>query len=151
MLPCERLVPLETSGWAKQKVDCNRLRSSLGEKIRRSASERGYCGETEVSDDGVIKEGKIVEGTLNDLRDPLYDETPSSVQPSILPKHDDVTIGRLSQRQKMLRNSGLPADIQALQLDLFERVELQIQRSDRTPGRQPLFDADPVIDVHYDS
>jgi hypothetical protein len=56
-------VPLETSGWAKQKVDCNRLRSGLGEKIWRSASERGYGGETEVSDDGVIKEGKIAEGT----------------------------------------------------------------------------------------
>jgi hypothetical protein len=63
VLPCERLVPLETSGWAKQKMDCNPLRCSLGEKIRRSAPERGYCRETEVSDDGIIKEGKIAEGT----------------------------------------------------------------------------------------
>src|ERR1700690_3082162 len=63
MLPCERLVPLETSGCATEKMRSKPLRSSLSVKIRRSASERGYCGETELSDDGVIKEGKIAEGT----------------------------------------------------------------------------------------
>jgi len=56
-------VPLETSGSAKQKMRGKPLRSGLGEKIWRSASDRRYGGETEVSDDGVIKEGKIAEGT----------------------------------------------------------------------------------------
>src|ERR1700742_294696 len=44
-------------------MECNPLRSSLGEKLWRSATERGYCGETKVSDNGIIKEGKIAEGT----------------------------------------------------------------------------------------
>ncbi len=105
-------------------------------------------GETEDQKLRII--GMIVEGIITDLRDPLYGRS-KTVRPSVLPKHDDVTIGRMADWQRKLREAGLAPEVQALQLERLEAYELFVQSQDRKPPEAPKEDAGCFVDVgEYD-
>ncbi|MBP9850451.1 MAG: hypothetical protein KBC47_02055 [Candidatus Peribacteraceae bacterium] len=90
--------------------------------------------------------GRQVHGDITDLLEPLYGYTVPKVVPSILPPHDDTTIGRLANTQRALRRSDLSPESQALVLDEVERIELWIQKEDRPPRPPPsIFDGEPQV------
>lgn len=84
--------------------------------------------------------GSIVKSEITSVLAERYAESTPRVEPSILPQHDDATIGHLARYQATLRNSGLPAAVQAQLLDRMEHSELQMQRDDRAPQKLTYFD-----------
>lgn len=99
--------------------------------------------------------GKQVAGDIADLTDPLYGMSDLPVEPSILPKHDDATIDNLARWQRTMRKANVPAAVQAETMDKLERLELQMQRDERTPAPRSQFDFDPDegphVSYHFDS
>ena len=80
--------------------------------------------------------GRIVDGVMNDLQ-PTYEEhplrqsKPQPARPSVLPKHDDYTIGRLGQHSRELQRRGIPPAQRAWVMQIVEHAELYIQGEDR--------------------
>lgn len=94
--------------------------------------------------------GRLHDGIVTGLRDPSYGFS-NRVEPSILPQHDDTTIGRMAHWQRKIRESGVPPGMQALQLERLEAYELFVQSQDRRPGPPPREEEECYVDVgEYD-
>jgi len=98
--------------------------------------------------------GLLVQGEITSALAVRYAEEPGSVQPSVLPRHDDATIEHLAKWQRTMRKSHLPAAVQAEMLDQLELIELRMQRDDRMPKKPTYFDLtddEPHTSYHFDN
>ena len=76
--------------------------------------------------------GSIVDGAIDDFRPVYKDTVEKRVEPSILPKPDDATIGKMADWQRSLKRSGkTPAEQEEI-LDELYRNALLMQKFERS-------------------